>query len=62
MKIRNLLIIFAVLLLAWCVWSIDELDTRTYDLKNCIEEIQAKHNKLTGVVKGMYDGIFKTRN
>ena len=56
-KLYNVLKVFLILVLIWCVWSIDELDSRTYDLKNYFNQIQAKHNKLTQVVKGIYDGL-----
>jgi len=61
-KVRNLLIILGILLLSWCVWSIDELDTRTYSLRNCLNELGAKHGKLTMIVKSIHETVFRQPN
>ena len=35
--------------------GVDELDSRTYALRNNVNEISAKHNRLNAVVKILYE-------
>jgi len=51
----KVLLIIAILLLMWCVIGVDEMDTRTYQLKNSIEELSAKHNKLVNITRKIYE-------
>ena len=37
-------------LVGYCLGSIDRLDTNTLVLKNCYNELAAKHNKLVEVI------------
>lgn len=47
------LVLFSIYMLLYSFWAVDKLDTRTYELKSCFEELQAKHNKLVEIVRYM---------
>ena len=47
----RLLVIFGIYMLIHSYWAVGELDMRTHELKNNFEEVKAKHNKLTAIVK-----------
>ena len=53
--IRNLILLALLYLLIWCVIGVDEMDTRTYELKNSQDELSVKHNMLTGIVRKLYE-------
>ena len=53
--LKKLLVIIAVVLLLWCIISLDELDTRTYELKERYQELSVKHNKLTEIVRQIFE-------
>ena len=53
-KIKNIMIITAILGLLWCIIVVNELDTRTYELKNLYEELSVKHNRLVRATELLY--------
>jgi len=51
----KVLITIAIFLLLWCLIAVDEMDSRTYELRNLFNEMRAKHNRLTNIVKGLHN-------
>jgi len=51
--ILSILILVGLYMLIHSYLAVGELDTRTYELKNCFDEAKAKHNKLVEIVHNM---------
>ena len=47
----RLLVILGIYMLVHSYWAVGELDMRIHELKNSFDEVKAKHNKLTAIVK-----------
>jgi len=48
--------VFAIIyMIIYNFYMINELEDRTYELKNCFEEAKAKHNKLRVIVQQLYE-------
>jgi hypothetical protein len=46
--------IILLVLVAWCLWSVDRLNTENLYLKAQLEELQAKHNTLVDINSVMW--------
>jgi hypothetical protein len=48
-------VIFLLYVLFRTAWAVDRLESNQLILKNCFEEVKAKHNKLKEIVRLFHD-------